>query len=212
MSDELNDPPMSVGAPSEAVAPTKKQGWPKGKPRKTARASSEVAARSDAPKPTVQVTSRRNSALERRLSPGANPHASGTKHIPLREPKRWHLYIANDYAGGDELYRMRHELGWEPLAPEDLACKPEEIGFRISETGDLVRGPQGREVVFKMDAADYALLAQRKTEKNNIGIGKPSVIKQQIANAAANTFGDEAGEFANRHITGTVTDTVEVIR
>lgn len=201
---------MSVGAPSEADAPAVKKGWPKGKPR-GARASSEAATPPVA-KPVVQVTSRKNSALARRLAPGGNPHATGTRSIPLREPGRWMLYIANNYGNDDELYRMRHELGWEPLEIGDLACKPEEVGFRVNETGDLVRGPQGREVIFKMAVEDYRILAMRKTERNNAGVGRPGQTKQQIAQAAAATFGPEAGDFADKHITGTVTDTVEVIR
>jgi hypothetical protein len=212
--------PQSVGAPAEP----KRKGRPKGKPR-AARASSEAseaktlgevqadAARTlgGAAKPVVQVTSRRSAALERRLAKGANPHVSSIKVIPLREPHRWQLYVGNDYAGDDGLYRMVHEYGWSTLEVGDLSCKPEEIGYRVNESGHLVRGPQGREVIFKMAKEDYAELMQRKTEKNMQGIGSASKTRTQVAEAAASAFGPEAGDYVHKHVTGTVTDTREAL-
>lgn len=204
MSDEQT--PMAIGAPGEGE--TVRKGWPKGKPRGP-RASSEASAPDE--KPVIQVTSRRSAALERRLAKGANPHATSAKVIPLKEPHRWQLYIGNDYAGDDGLYRMVHEYGWLPLSPEDLACKPDEIGYRVNESGHLVRGPQGREVVFKMDKSDYAILMQRKTERNMQGIGSASKTRTQVAEAAASAFGPEAGDYIHKHVTGTVTDTREAL-
>lgn len=186
------------------IEPARK-GWPKGKPRGP-RASSEAT---DAP--AVKVTSRRSAALERRLAPGANPHATGARTIPLREPHRWQLYIANDYAGQDELYRMTHEYGWLPLEPGDLACNAEEIGYRVNESGHLVRGPQGREVIFKMDKGDYRELVKRKTERNNQGIGSASKTRFQVADAVSNAFGPEAADFVYKNVKGTVTDTREPV-
>ncbi len=193
---------------------TGRKGWPKGKPR-GARASSEatsaeaVGAPSEAP--VVKVTSRRSAALERRLSPNANPHSTGSRKIPLKEPERWQLYIANDYAGQDDLYRMVHEYGWLPLDPADLDCRPEEIGYRVNESNHLVRGPQGREVVFKMDKRDYALLVQRKTEANMRGMGSQSKTKAMMAEATGAAFGSAAGDFIDKQVFGNIRDTREVM-
>ena len=159
-------------------------------------------------KSTIQVTPRQNDALARRLS-SSNPHGTGQRKIPLKEPKRWQLYIANDYNNEDELYRMVHDLGWEPLHVDDLACKPSDIGFRVSEDGHLVRGPQGREMIFKMAIEDYRVLEQRKTEANNATIGKPGKTKQAVTNAVAAVHGDEAASFVDKHFVGQVTDTQE---
>ena len=158
-------------------------------------------------KSQIQVTPRKNDVLARRLS--GNPHSTGLRTIPLKEPKRWQLYIGNNYNHDDDLYRMVHELGWEPLEAADLACKPEEIGFRVSEDGKLVRGTQGREMIFKMAIEDYKALQAKQTEANNATIGKPSKTKAAAANAVAAAFGDEAGSFVDKHLVGTVTDTVE---
>jgi hypothetical protein len=199
------------------------KGWPKGKPRgprtrqdiidpdlAQAREPEPLPVADVAPrKPAIAVSSRANAALMRRLQPGANPYISTSRAIPLKEPHKWQLYIANDYAEPDFFYRMIHELGWIPLEVGDLACEPEECGFRRSETGHLVRGPQGREMIFKMDKADYAILMQRKTERNNATVGNPGKTKQATANAAAQAFGPEAGDAVYKHFQGTVTDTLE---
>ena len=157
-------------------------------------------------KPSVQVTSRRNAALARRLAPGGNVFGGGTRAIPLKEPKRWHTRIENDFGDDQSVYRAIHDLGWEPLEPSDLSCKPEDVGLRVNEAGHLVRGAQGREVVLKMAIEDYREVEQMKTARNLSGLGSPSKTKAQTANAAAAAFGPEAGDFVEKHVTGTVTD------
>ena len=159
-------------------------------------------------KSTIQVTKRRNDALAKRLS-SPNPNATGQRAIPLKEPKRWQLYIGNNYNNDDDLYRLVHEAGWEPLELADLACKPEDVGFRLSEDGKLVRGPQSREMIFKMDIEDYKLLQQRQTDANNATIGKPNKTKQSVTEAVAAVHGGEAADFVQKHFVGHVTDTQE---
>lgn len=152
-------------------------------------------------KSKITVTSRadtaktRNAALARRLASG-NPFAAGTKSIPLKEPHRWHTYIANTYVDDSAFYEMRRN-GWEPLLPEDLGCPIEESGFTVSVDGHLVRGPRGQEMIFKMDADDYRLLERAKTERNMASIGSRSKTKNEMANAAGKQLGDEAGSFIN---------------
>jgi hypothetical protein len=199
---------MSDEHPTDSSVRTEpvRRGWPKGKPRT---ASSEATSAPSSEKPTVQVTNRRSDALARRLAPGGNVHGGGVRRIPLKEPARWQLYIANDYAGDDMLYRMVNEYGWLPLEAADLDCAPEQIGYRVNETGHLVKGPRGSEVIFKMAIEDYRELQKVKTEKNLQGIGSPSKTRAQMAEAAATSFGDEAGEYVHKHVTGTVTDTRE---
>jgi hypothetical protein len=206
MSDEHT--PETPAAPPKQV----RRGWPRGKkrdpkPAVAATVTVDPLPVPAAPKSTISVTPRRNDALARRLS--GNPHATGLKTYPLKEPKRWQLYVGNNYNNDDELYRMVHELGWLPLEASDLACKPEEIGFRVSEDGNLVRGPQGKEMLFKMPIEDYTILQQRKTEANNATIGRPGAAKAAAAGAVAAAFGPEAADFVDKHLVGQVTDTLE---
>lgn len=155
----------------------------------------------------ISLSSRRNAALARRLAPGGNVFGGGTKKIPLKEEGRWATRIANGDLHDQRLYEMRHDLGWEPLTAEDLACTPEEAGFRVSESGYLVRGVRGQEMAFKMANDDYAQVVQRKTERNSSEIGRPNKVRENIANAAANAHGVEAADFVDKHFVGTVTDT-----
>lgn len=170
-------------------------------PRKSA---ITVTSRADAAKSGAVELARRNPALARRLA--GNPHGGGTKALPMKEPGRYHTYIANNYADEGELLRMK-ERGWVPLEPGDLACSVEETGFRLSPDGYMVRGPQGQEMVFKMAAEDYALLQQAKTDVNNRGIGSASRIKADMANAAAGQLGGEAAEYINS-LEGSVVDRI----
>ena len=157
-------------------------------------------------KSQVTVVSRRSAALARRLAPGANPFAGGTRHIPLKEPQRWATRIENDYADEGGVYRAIHELGWEPVLVEDLDCRPEDVGLRVNEQGYLVRGEKGREVLLKMPIEDFKEVTRKKTEFNNRAIGSAKKIKDDAANAAAAQFGPEAGDYVDKHMHGEVVD------
>ena len=146
-----------------------------------------------------------NVALARRLSSG-RVHGGGSRTVPLKEPERWHTYIANTWATDSAFHDMR-EGGWVPLLPGDLACPVEESGFRLSEDGYLVRGEKGREMIFKMDVADYALLEAAKTRHNMQGIGSAKRVREDIASAAAGPLGSEAAEFLH-NMPGQVLDTI----
>lgn len=146
----------------------------------------------------------RNTALARRLA--GSVHGGGNRAIPLKEPARWQTYIANTYQDESAFYQMK-EKGWVPLEPADLDCKVEDSGFRLSPDGYLVRGAQGREMVFKMDADDYRQLAMAKTAANMRGIGSASKIKSDMANAAGSALGSEAGDYIHG-LSGGVIDTI----
>lgn len=164
-----------------------------------------------AKKSTITVTNRgeslknRNAALARRLA-GGNVHGGGNRALPLKEPERWHTYLANTYLNEGEFYAMK-EKGWVPLEVEDLACSVDESGYRLSETGQLVRGPRGEEMLFKMDKRDYRLLEQAKAAQNMRGIGSQSKIKNDMAEAAAGALGSEAADYIHG-LDGAVVDRI----
>lgn len=153
-----------------------------------------VTDRAEGAKNSAVDLARRNPALARRLA--GNPFGGGSRAIPMKETGRWHTYIANTYVDEGEFLRMK-ERGWEPVRPDDLGCKVEESGFRLSPDGYLVRGPQGQEMLWKMDAADYRLLVAAKTDANMHGIGSAKKIKEDMANAAGSQIGSEAGDYIN---------------
>ncbi len=149
-------------------------------------------------KSNITVTPRsertRNAVLARRLQGGNIHGAGGTRAIPLKDAG-FYSRIENNYADESMHYRMVHELGYEPVTPEMLSCKPEEIGFKVSADGYLVRGPNGGEMIYRMAEADRKLLEQAQTDANMAGIGSRSKTQAEIANVAGKTFGGEAGDY-----------------
>lgn len=144
------------------------------------------------------------SVIEKRLS-GASPFGMESVAIPLKEPG-WTTYIANGGRSDSRLYDMVHVKGWVPLRADDLAGKPDEFGFTVTTEGHVCRGPKGLEVVYKMPVADYQRLVRAKTAANLKTIGSSQKTKQELANAAAATFGPEAGDFVHAHVHGEVRD------
>lgn len=166
-----------------------------GRPRKS---QIDVTSRLDAAKT-------RNTALARRLQ--GNPFISGSKDIPLKEPKRWHTHIASMESDESRFYKMRQN-GWEPVTVDDIDGPIEESGFRLHEDGkSLVRGVKGREMAFKMLKEDYRLLEAAKEAASMKGIGSARKIKADIAEAAGRQLGDEAGSYLS-NLDGQVIDRI----
>ena len=149
----------------------------------------------------ITVTSREdaaktaNVALLRRLE--GKVHMAGSREIPLKEPARWQTYISNAEIGASAVTDMRAG-GWVPVTADDLACKVEESGFKLTTEGYLVRGQRETEMLWKMSREDYRLLMDAKTEANMRGIGSASKTRDHIANAAGNALGSEAGDFLHK--------------
>jgi len=153
-----------------------------------------VSNRAESAQSVAAELARRNPALARRLK--GSPFGQGSRAVPMKEPGRWHTYIANTYADESAFLRMK-ENGWVAVTTDDLACTVEESGFRKSPDGYLVRGPQGQEMLWKMSVEDHRLLTQAKTEANLKGIGSAKKIKADMAEAASGQLGDEAAEYIN---------------
>lgn len=164
-----------------------------------------VTSRAHAAKDRAAAAAR-NPVLAKRLASG-NINGLGTMGLPLKDPEKWYTRIENQLADPNMFYRMRHELGYEPLTAEDLACTPQEAGFR-EEAGILVRGAIGHEeMVFKMAKEDRAVLEQMATSQNLRGIGSASKIKADMAEAASSQLGGEAAEFIHG-LSGSVVDSI----
>ncbi len=158
------------------------------------KAAITVTDRAESARNEAVEAARRNPALARRLA--GNPFGGGSRELPLKEAGRWKTYLGNNYSNENEFFELKQD-GWIPLTEDDLACPVNETGFRKSVDGYLVRGPQGQEMLFKMDMRDYRVLVQAKTEANMRGIGSARKIKQDIAEAAGSQIGAEAGDYIN---------------
>jgi hypothetical protein len=157
-------------------------------------------------KPEITVTPRADliptdDIIAKRLA--GQPFGTRNLAIPLREPQRWAVFIANSLADENNHYRMVHELGWVPLTVEDLAegITPVSIGWQVKEDGHtLCRGQRGDEIVYKMDKLQYRKVQLAKTAENKKGIGSAKALKESAANAAAGQMGSEAADFVHKHL------------
>ena len=154
-------------------------------------------------KPNITVTDRR---IADRLR---NPFGSPSTAIQLKTPGmecRWF----NAAIMTDKIWRAKHS-GWDPVTPDMLADKDQVGGFVVSADGYVCRGEKQQEVLMFMSKENRDAIQQAKTEANirNMRMGRQ---KDEVAQAAAERFGDQAGEFlAKAKMVGTVTDQYERI-
>lgn len=156
-------------------------------------------------KPTVTVTSR-SKRIQDRLK---NPFGQESREIALTTPgtvARW--FNASLYA--DRIWRAKNQ-GWDPVTPDLLADKDQVGGFIVSADGFVCRGEKQQEVLMYMAREDRDAIQQKKTEINirNMKMGRQ---REEVAQAASEQFGDQAGEFLSKaRMVGTVTDNLERI-
>jgi hypothetical protein len=148
------------------------------------------------------------SVIARRLS--GEPFGTRNTTIPLKDGARWATYEANSMADRNMHYRMVHELGWVPVRVEDLApgLTPESIGWQVADGGQLVRGPQGDQRLYKMPVETRNRINEAKTRANLKGMGSAKAVKQAVTESASAQLGDEAASFVHDNITVTGSDRV----
>lgn len=170
-------------------------------------------------KPEITVTPRSDEStwspddiIAKRLS--GHPFGIKADQIPLREPGKWALRIANSQVHDSRHYDMVHRLGYVPLSIDDLAggITPESLGFRLSEDGKtLCRGVRGDEVVYKMPKEAYDQIQMAKAAKNVEGMHSEGKAKNEVAEAAAGVHGSQAAEYISKHGNITIKDTRQTL-
>lgn len=136
----------------------------------------------------------RISVLDRRLQ---NPFGDGSPPIRLKEAG-WTLHVVNSALRPGRYHDVVRNKGWVPVAPEEIEGDALDFGFDTKD-GRVVRGERGQEVLVKMPTADYNDIAQAKATINSRQLAAKKV-KSDMAQKVAETFGDEAGEFAHDSI------------
>lgn len=156
-------------------------------------------------KPKISVSPRSDEAtwsqddiLAKRLA--GQPFGVKTSEIPLREPGKWALRVANSQASDSRHYDMINKLGYKRVSADMLAegISPESIGWRLAEDGQtLVRGVRGDEVLYCMPKDVHRQIQMAKADANTKSLKSESAAKNDVANAAASALGSQAGEFLN---------------
>ena len=136
------------------------------------------------------------SIIDRRLQSGSI-FGTSSKPIPLKEPKAWALRIVNRHVNNQHLYDMQAEKGWVYATEDDLAVRPDEIGFHLMD-GRIVRGTQGEEVLMKMPLSDYKLVAKEKDRVNRETTLGSKAAKRTIMNAMHAAGDDQGAEFMQK--------------
>lgn len=170
-------------------------------------------------KPEITVTPRSDEStwspddiIAKRLA--GQPFGIKADQIPLKEPGKWALRIANSQVHDSRHYDMVHRLGYVPLSLDDIApgITVESLGFRLSEDGKtLCRGIRGDEVVYKMDKASYDQIQMAKAAKNMAGMTSEGKAKNEVAEAAAGALGSQAAEYISKHANITIKDSRQTL-
>lgn len=139
----------------------------------------------------------RISVIDRRLK---NPFGAPSFDVPLKgEKKHWvvRCFVA-DKEHPNRHYDAVHRLGYLPLAPEDLSCSPESLGFSVSPDRRIVRGPHSEEVLMAIEREHFDAVQQAKAAANLRALSKGQ-LREAVAHETAKVHGDEAGEFTHKH-------------
>ena len=105
----------------------------------------KTVKRTEPKEPTITVQARSDEAtwsaddiIAKRLS--GQPFGVRSDVIPMREPGKWALRVANSDVHESRHYDMTHKLGYLPVLSSDLAegVTPESMGFRIAEDGQTL--------------------------------------------------------------------------
>lgn len=152
------------------------------------------------PKPRISV-------LERRLQ---NPFGEPASPIDLKDRAlvpRWF----NAAIVADKIWRAKQK-GWLPVRAGEVVDPDQVGGFTVSPDGFVTRGDRGQEVLMCMKRDDFEQIMQAKTKWNNRNMGNPHGQLQELAQAAGERFGDQAGEFLTQsRVVGAVHDSRERI-
>lgn len=164
--------------------------------------SSEVPA--DPPSPKEQKRPPRVSILERRL---LDPRGVGSETIQLREGGMALRWVNTAKPG--RYYVATSQQGWEPVRVEELE-DPNAIADLYTGTDNYVRrGERGQEILMKMPLDIFQRIQMRKVELNLERERK--AMKETVAQAAANRFGPEAGDYIAKKIKGEILESTEKI-
>lgn len=139
-----------------------------------------------------EATKRQMRLIERRLK---NPNVTDDRTILLKD-KSLVIHIFNGEKAG-RLYHAVHRLGWRPLHVDELVAR-EQIGdISTTKEGWVVRGEKGREMFMVMPRDAFNKIARKKVDmRERKSLHKQGARRQreEVAEATAAQFGDQAGE------------------
>lgn len=154
------------------------------------------------------VVKERSEIVQRRLK---DPFGQQALILPLKEPKRWELHIANSTAHSGRIAEMIGK-GWTFVTLEDLEGKVEDYGYEARD-GRIVRGHRGEEVLMKMEREDFRAIQKAKAAQNITSTFGAKQVKDAIlSRAEQEPDGDQGADFLNRSLRNIeIKDSLETI-
>lgn len=124
---------------------------------------------------------------ERRM---VNPGQEPSSPINLTTPgfvTRW-----VDTSVGGRFARATNQQGWTVVKADELVTGAELQGFMVGTDGSIRRGERNAMILMKMPEVVFKALQKRKAEIELASLRKT---RKHLAEAAANMFGGQAGDF-----------------
>lgn len=158
---------------------------------------------------TQTASKPRVSVLDRRLN---DPFGMPSIPIQFKDTSligRWF----NAAISNDKIWIAKQVQGWSQVTPEMLVDLDQIGGYNVSATNTIVRGDRGNEHLLCMPRDAFDKIQMAKSRKNLEKMGRSNATKQEVVEAASAKYGDEAGDFLNRHVgpVGSVSDSYERI-
>jgi hypothetical protein len=174
------------------AAPTKKTA-PKAKPAKDVNAA---LLEEFADFPGIEIVERR---LENPDMPGSLPIRLKDEPTEAQDPhskkRRWYLRWINASIPS-RFHTVTQGRGYVPVLWDELVSR-DDIADRFEGAGAQVRrGDRGQEVLVKMPYPLYLAVKRREREKALERLRSGKKVKDDVAQATATEYGDEAGAFA----------------
>jgi len=153
----------------------------------------------DAPLPATERRKKAVRVIQRRLS-GSNVFTSGSQATPLRN-KMMRTRWFNRGISDNRFFVAENQKGWIKVHKTDVESLDAVSGYDVTPEGYITRGPRGQEMLYMMDTRDYDAIQKAKQDANIKRVSNAKRMAEETADATAATFGDEAGEFINKHKT-----------
>lgn len=142
------------------------------------------------------IVKERSELVTRRLK---DPFGHVQQAIPLKEPKRWELHVANSTAHAGRIAEMLTK-GWVFVTADDIEGPIQDHGYELRD-GRVVRGHRGEEVLMKMEQEDFRAIQKAKAAQNiQSTFGAKDVKNAIVERAAQEPDGDRGASFLERSL------------
>ena len=144
-----------------------------------------------------------------------HPFGQPSATIALKDKSREARWF-NGAIGTDHVWRAKNN-GWDPVKPDDVEDL-DQIGGYIVTNGYVTRGERAQEILMSMPKAVRRMIVDAKTAHNNMNMGNPNRVKNEVVEAAGRQISSEAADYLDSHLEaghvgpmGGVTDSYERI-